>query len=116
MNAPCITRSSRAAADDIAARLQERTTRSWRSTPQDNPNKGWTHETRYTFVDGKTVTLNGRSVNALAFPATPGFELLRFERPEHGDPATHEIAGAIRREPIVGWILINDGRRVIRSP
>jgi hypothetical protein len=101
-----------AAADDIA-RLQERTTRSWRSTPQDDPNEGWEHQTVYRFKDGETVTLNGNNASDVVLPATPGFDLLYFERPEHGDPATHEIASEIHREPVIGWTLHGDREIII---
>ena len=91
------------------ARLKERSSRSYRVADvktekgEPDPNKGWTHEIRYTFADGETITLNGKSCSDIIFPATPGYELLVFKRPNKDDPKTYDIKNNIVRETIIGW-------------
>jgi hypothetical protein len=51
-------------------------------------NKGWEHRTVFAFNDGTEVTLDCKGIRQLAFPATTGCDLLWFDTPEEGDPAS----------------------------
>ena len=64
-------------------------------------NEGWEHRTVYAFNDGTEVTLDRKGIRQLAFPATMGCDLLWFDAPEEGDPATHEIK--VERARVIGW-------------
>ena len=96
------------------AHLKERTSRSYRIADvksekgKPDPNRGWTHETIYTFTNGETVTLNGRFAGQLIFPASPGYELLQFVQPEKSDPKTYDIKSLIVRKSIIGWLIESD--------
>jgi hypothetical protein len=66
-----------------------------------DPNEGWEHRTVYVFNDGTEITLDRKSIHDLAFPATTGCDLLWFDAPEEGDPATYEIK--VERARVIGW-------------
>src|SRR5690606_33060990 len=68
-----------------------------------DPEKPWIHETVYEFKDGERVRLEGRSVDSLIFPASPGYEQLLLVKPKDADPETFDIARHVRRMPIIGW-------------
>lgn len=72
-------------------------------------NAGWKHEAIYTYEDGTTIALKGTSVDHVAIPAQPGFELLTFDLAGGDfadmDPDTIEIAKNIRRHPVIGWVI-----------
>lgn len=88
------------------SRLTEYTARSHRDKTADDD--GWTHEQTWRFVDGERVTLNGESYDDLIFPASAGYDVLTFEVPNDGDPATFDVGEHVHRHPVIGWRLTLD--------
>lgn len=90
------------ATGDLKA-LKEYRRRTYRAEQTDDPRLGWKDEAVYEFTDGRTLTLECSDVDDVLIPATHGYELLVFQRPEEGDPATHEIASEIGCSSVVAW-------------
>jgi hypothetical protein len=80
------------------------------------PEQVWEYNTTYEFADGQRVSLEATSMDEVVFPASEGFDELVFERPQNCDPQTFDIAGRIRRTPVIGWRIKDDGRQTRAYP
>jgi hypothetical protein len=66
----------------------------------------WHSEYRYLLADGKSVTVVGNGEENVALPAVAGFYEFSVELPDKANPDTYDIAGNVRREPIIGWRVV----------